>query len=70
MTTLLLILLLVVGCDKGIIDSVNHDHCDSFSEYSEECSEIILECEEAAGTYSIIDNDDYENNSACCCVYN
>ena len=53
----------------GCVNDLNNDHCDLFSEYSEECAGIILECEELNGTYTIIDNDDYENNSACCCAY-
>ena len=66
---LLLILLLVFGC-SSIADEIRVDHCDLDSDISEECSEIILECEELNGTYSIIDNDDFENNSSCCCVFN
>jgi len=61
---ILVVLLFLFGCNE-----LNNDHCDLFSEYSEECADIILECEEANGTYTIIDNDDYENNSACCCAY-
>ena len=62
---ILITLLFLFGC----VNDFNNDHCDLFSEYSEECADIILECEEANGTYTIIDNDDYENNSACCCAY-
>ena len=61
--------MLVFAC-ASIADEINTDHCDLHSEYSEECSEIILECEEMNGTYSLLDNDDFENNSACCCVFN
>ena len=53
----------------GCINDLNNDHCDLFSEFSEECADIILQCEEVNGIYTIIDNDDYENNSACCCAY-
>ena len=67
MTNLLLILLLLVGCN--LPTSANNDHCDLFSEYSEECAEIQTQCEEKNGIYRMIDNDDYENNSACCCSY-
>ena len=72
MTKLLFILLLLFGCE-GLLDdftnSVNYDHCDVFSEFSEDCIDIQLECEDVDGIYSIIDNEDYENNSACCCSY-
>ena len=67
MNYLLFILLLLVGCEP---EDINSDHCDIFSEYSEECLEIKNDCEEMESSYTIIDNDDYENNSACCCVYN
>jgi hypothetical protein len=64
-TKILFILLFLFG----YVNNLNNDHCDLFSEYSEECADIILECEEVNGTYTIIDSDDYENNSACCCAY-
>ena len=66
MINLLFILLLITGCTP---ETLNHDHCDIFSEYSEECAEIKEDCEETESSYTIIDNNDYENNSACCCVY-
>ena len=69
MTKLLFILLFLFLFLFGCVNDLNNDHCDLFSEYSEECADIILECEEVNGTYTIIDNDDYENNSACCCAY-
>ena len=63
----ILALLLLVGCES--LTNANYDHCDLFSEYSEECAEITTQCEEMNGINTIIDNDDFENNSACCCIY-
>ncbi len=76
MTKLLLILLLLAGCE-GVAEELieaseqNYDHCDLYTQYSEECEEIIIDCEEQNGTYSVNDNNedaDWGDNDGCCCV--
>jgi len=50
----------------------NYDHCDLYSQYSEECESIIDECNENYGTYSINDNNEnpsWDGNDGCCCVF-
>ena len=68
-----IILILLIGCDENkIIDAANYDHCDLYSQYSEECEEIITECEEQGGTYSVNynnENANWDDNDGCCCVF-
>ena len=72
MTSLLIILLLFIGCtEDNIVDMANYDHCDLYSSYSEECEAIIDECNESNGTYSVNDNNEnasWDENDGCCCV--
>ena len=50
----------------------NYDHCDLYSQYSEECEEIIDECNESNGVYTVNDyneNANWDDNDGCCCVF-
>jgi len=76
MNNLLIILLLIIGCE-GLAEELieasekNYDHCDLYTQYSEECEQIITECEEQNGIYSVNDNDenaDWSDNDGCCCI--
>ena len=76
MTKLLLILLLVIGCNENTIaDDVNYDHCDELTTYYEECAEIESNCDDVNGTFTqdiINDTDTPGDDSAtvyCCCEY-
>ena len=72
MTNLLLILLLLVGCESLIenaADVVNYDHCDEYSQWGEECLEIEQECD-GNGIYTEIIADEPGENDICCCEYN
>ena len=75
MFRLLLILLLVFGCNNTISDSVNYDHCDELTTYFEECAAIESNCNDVNGTYTEdISNDtdlpgDDDATVYCCCEY-
>jgi len=70
---ILVALLFLFGCDEdNILDMANYDHCDLYSQYSEECEEIIDECNENNGVYTLNDyneNASWDDNDGCCCVF-
>ena len=74
MIKLLFILFLLSGCDL-LLDTakqvINSDHCTDVGYSALECEDLINECEENNGTYTILPNPNFDpmnDNGRCCCV--
>ena len=69
----IILFLLFCGCDEEkILNDTNYDHCDLYSQYSEDCESIIDECNQDGGLYTVNDynqNAEWDENDGCCCVF-